>query len=573
MTTEDTEFDTGGQDDRSGTSRREFVRAAAAGAAAAGIGASGMGSAAGAGIPTPWLERDGNLLRDPSGNKVVLRGVNIVDPYRAARDAPYYKRRAEKLVEMATSDGWHSHVIRVPMQPQDIAREGAGVAQPVAFTQDQLDSYLRKYVDPAVEKCAETGTYCILDYHRHWPSGPKYTDESLDEEIRTFWETVAPRYAEESHVLYEVYNEPVEPYAGDDVYDGGPDVTDPVSEETWLTWREEAQPWVDTIREHAPRNVVIIGSPRWTQWTYWAPEHEFEGDNLTYSAHVYTQEGLRPLEKYFGQPAEEVPVFMSEFGWGGAAPYLAGDAETYGPQFAELFDAHPMHWQAWSFDFDWDPGMLNRQYEVANDWGRWVRDRLTEKKDVDVPAAGSGDGDGDGDGDVGGGEEDTSPPTTPTGLALSGTTEESVTVSWAAASDEGSGVAEYVVAVDGRRTTVPAGTTTATVERLDSGAEYEVAVWAVDGAGNASPKGRVTATTDGDDRPVAPMDGAMPADIDGDGLYEDLNGSGEIDYDDVVVYFQHMDEPAMTDNVGAYDYNGNDRIDYTDLIGLFEDVD
>ncbi|WP_226021757.1 cellulase family glycosylhydrolase [Halomicrobium salinisoli] len=692
---------------RSGsTSRRGFLKATAATAATAGIGSGAIGSAAAAGIPTPWLHRDGNLIRDPEDNKVILRGVNIVDPYRAARDAPYYKRRAETLVEMATdqSNGWHSHVIRIPMQPNDIAREGAGSVEPGAFTQEQLDSYLSDYVDPAVDKCEEVGAYCILDYHRHWPDGPGWDDPDLSDEVHMFWETVAPRYAERSHVLYEVFNEPTEPYAGHDVYDGGPDVTDPESEDTWLNWRETAQPWVDTIREHAPRNLVLIGSPRWSQWTYWAPDHEFDGDNLAYTGHVYTQDNLRPLSTYFGEPSEEVPVFMSEFGWGGSEPQLQGDAETYAPQFAELFDEYDLHWQAWSFDFDWEPGMLNRDYEVANDWGRWVKDRLQEFEDQDVPQTDDG-------GSTPGGGSDTTAPTAPSNLAVAETTSTTVTVAWDAASDSGgSELARYEVSAGTSAVTVQAGTTEATLDGLSPATEYDVSVVAVDGAGNESDAATVAATTDqssdagstvdvllsesaidaggettatvslaeapdglsgfdltvsvadtsvatiqsastGDavsavgDEPQPSSDGSsvtlsgadlsesvesgatnvvlatvtlagreagqtevtvdvgslqnnagsevpvetgraplsvadmqaildeMPTDPDGDGLYEDLNGNGEVDYQDVVTYFNNMDEPAMTNNVAAYDYNGNGEIDFADLVELFGQVE
>ncbi len=84
-----------------------------------------------------------------------------------------------------------------------------------------------------------------------------------------------------------------------------------------------------------------------------------------------------------------------------------------------------------------------------------------------------------------------------------------------------------------------------------------------------------TATPDdpaGEDGP-APIDGTTPTDPDGDGHYEDLNGSGDVDYDDVVTYFQHMDGDRMRADRRFYDYNDNGRIDYSDLIDLFEDVD
>ncbi|WP_226022365.1 hypothetical protein [Halomicrobium salinisoli] len=81
-----------------------------------------------------------------------------------------------------------------------------------------------------------------------------------------------------------------------------------------------------------------------------------------------------------------------------------------------------------------------------------------------------------------------------------------------------------------------------------------------------------TPTESPDEGPPAIGDGAAPTDPDGDGAYEDLNGNGEVDYQDVVEYFENMEEPAMTDYAEFYDYNGNGGIDYDDLVALFEQV-
>ncbi|WP_226022726.1 hypothetical protein [Halomicrobium salinisoli] len=59
-------------------------------------------------------------------------------------------------------------------------------------------------------------------------------------------------------------------------------------------------------------------------------------------------------------------------------------------------------------------------------------------------------------------------------------------------------------------------------------------------------------------------------DPDDDGLYEDINGNGEVDYSDVVDYFENMEE--LQDQVEYFDYNGNGEIDYADLVDLFQQV-
>jgi hypothetical protein len=69
----------------------------------------------------------------------------------------------------------------------------------------------------------------------------------------------------------------------------------------------------------------------------------------------------------------------------------------------------------------------------------------------------------------------------------------------------------------------------------------------------------------------APNGGSAPSDPDGDGRFEDLNGNGELDYDDVVTLFESRDSPAIGDNVDLYDFNDNGRFDFDDVVRLFEE--
>ncbi|MFC6963229.1 twin-arginine translocation signal domain-containing protein [Halocatena marina] len=55
-------------------SRRSVLKAAGAGALTLGFADSFISSVSAVGIPTPWLHRDGNLIKDPSDNTVILRG-------------------------------------------------------------------------------------------------------------------------------------------------------------------------------------------------------------------------------------------------------------------------------------------------------------------------------------------------------------------------------------------------------------------------------------------------------------------------------------------------------------------
>ncbi|GCF12345.1 hypothetical protein Harman_02800 [Haloarcula mannanilytica] len=65
---------------------------------------------------------------------------------------------------------------------------------------------------------------------------------------------------------------------------------------------------------------------------------------------------------------------------------------------------------------------------------------------------------------------------------------------------------------------------------------------------------------------------AAPTDPDGDGHFEDLNGNGRLDYEDVQVLFENMDSDSVRLNVGAYDFNENGQIDFADVTELYEEV-
>jgi secreted PhoX family phosphatase len=68
------------------------------------------------------------------------------------------------------------------------------------------------------------------------------------------------------------------------------------------------------------------------------------------------------------------------------------------------------------------------------------------------------------------------------------------------------------------------------------------------------------------------LDGSTPTDPDGDGEYEDLNGNGRLDYDDVVLLFEEFDSEAVQLNESAYDFNDNGELDYDDIVSLYEEA-
>jgi PKD repeat protein len=73
---------------------------------------------------------------------------------------------------------------------------------------------------------------------------------------------------------------------------------------------------------------------------------------------------------------------------------------------------------------------------------------------------------------------------------------------------------------------------------------------------------------------ILPLPGypQKPTDPNADGLYEDVNGNGRTDYNDVVLFFKNMEWISPHEPVACFDYNSNGRIDFNDVIRLFNKV-
>jgi len=64
----------------------------------------------------------------------------------------------------------------------------------------------------------------------------------------------------------------------------------------------------------------------------------------------------------------------------------------------------------------------------------------------------------------------------------------------------------------------------------------------------------------------------LPTDPDGDGLYEDLNGNGAADFNDVVLFFTYLEWIGENEPISLFDFNVNGQIDFADITLLFEEL-
>jgi parallel beta-helix repeat protein len=61
-----------------------------------------------------------------------------------------------------------------------------------------------------------------------------------------------------------------------------------------------------------------------------------------------------------------------------------------------------------------------------------------------------------------------------------------------------------------------------------------------------------------------------PTDLNHDDHYEDVNGNGIQDFDDVVAYYDNMDWIGKNAQVALFDYNNNNLVDFDDIVKLYD---
>ncbi len=131
--------------------------------------------------------------------------------------------------------------------------------------------------------------------------------------------------------------------------------------------------------------------------------------------------------------------------------------------------------------------------------------------------------------------------------------------SWTATVDYGDGSGARPLALDGNSFTLG--------HVYSAAGEYTVTITVSDddgGTGSATFVATVASYC-----PTLPGMEAPAQDLDSDGLCEDVNGNGRLDFADVRDFFRHLDSPEVQGNPQAFDFSGNGRVDMTDVKALF----
>jgi len=209
----------------------------------------------------------------------------------------------------------------------------------------------------AVQAAIDTGLYVIIDWHILYDGNPmEYKTEAI-----SFFREMASLYKDTPNVLYEICNEP----NGDDV-----------------TWTGVIKPYADEviteIRKIDPYNVILVGTPHWSQRIDLAADDPLAFDNIMYACHFYAGshgKELRDRIEYALQ--NEIPVFITE--WGATE----GEQDTGSWLFPvetftwlDFINERGLSWANWSITIRKEPSAALKHTAAAE--GGWADGDLTE---------------------------------------------------------------------------------------------------------------------------------------------------------------------------------------------------
>jgi len=275
----------------------------------------------------------GTRMCDQNGAAVQLRGISSM--WLNWETAPY----AENLSALTwMRDNWNLTVIRAAM----------GVEPAGAYLSDPARA--RGQVETIINNAVAAGVYVIVDWHAH-------EAQNSQSQAVAFFSDLARRYGHLPNVIWETYNEPLQ-----------------------VSWTGVIKPYheavVSAIRAADPDNIIVLGTPTWSQAVDQAAASPVAGTNLMYTLHFYSCTHTASL-RATGDTAIRagLALFVTEWGASHADGGLDGViCQAEAQAWVDWMRTNGISWTAWKLDVGTDTtNLLSPGAPVTGGWDSYLR--------------------------------------------------------------------------------------------------------------------------------------------------------------------------------------------------------
>ena len=262
------------------------------------------------------LRVEGTQLVSESGEPVQLRGMS------SGGLQSCFQFFNDDVCDTLIQD-WGCTVIRLAMTSH-------GLDNGYTYFPDRYFNEVCGYLDTLIDH----GVYVIVDWHILFDGDPtEYQEDAVD-----FFSRISAIYGDYPNIIYEVCNEP-----------NGMRYDDPDSP---VDWDNCIKPYAETviaaIRENDPDNIIIVGTPTWSQDVDVASLNPINGDNIMYTLHFYAgSHGEDHMDKVRTAVENGLPIFCTE--WGVSLDSgNSGVFYTETLEWMDLLNEYNISWCNWS---------------------------------------------------------------------------------------------------------------------------------------------------------------------------------------------------------------------------------
>jgi aryl-phospho-beta-D-glucosidase BglC (GH1 family) len=245
-------------------------------------------------------------------------------------------------------DDWKSAIVRVALG----ADEGG------SYLEDPEGNVAR--IETVVDAANANDLYVIIDFHSH------HAEDKKAQAI-AFFEQMAQKYGTYNNVIYEIYNEPLQ-----------------------ISWSDVIKPYaedvISAIRSIDPDNLIIVGTPTWSQDVDVASQDPIMGNNIAYTLHFYAgthRQGLR--DKALMAMNNGIALMVTEWGSVSANGDGAVDETSTNEWMAFLKDHNLTHLNWAVSDKNEGSSIINPGADPTGNWsvsdltdsGRFVKNIIS----------------------------------------------------------------------------------------------------------------------------------------------------------------------------------------------------
>jgi endoglucanase len=225
----------------------------------------------------------GTQLQDQSGQPIQLKGVSSQWLNYESMTFP----ESKPAIQYAR-DNWKLSVIRAAM---GVDAQGGYLGTGTGTNANQ--ALMLSKVNTIVQNAIDLGIYVIVDWHTSDAVTASGTTQAT--QASAFFTQIATQYGQYPNVIYEDYNEP--------------------NKVTWAQIKPYHETVVAAIRAIDPDNLIVLGTPTYSQDVDLAAADPVAGTNLLYTLHFYAcTHGQSLINKANIALSMGLPLFVTEFG-------------------------------------------------------------------------------------------------------------------------------------------------------------------------------------------------------------------------------------------------------------------